>query len=72
LLCVATLFVLLARESRLVPAAAPWLHPFFVSTLVMMALYGFGATGLFRQPFVIGLGAYVLAARFSARGDLHR
>jgi hypothetical protein len=72
LLCIATLFVLLARESRLVPAAAPWLHPFFVSTLVMMALYGFGATGLFRQPFVIGLGAYVLAARFSARGDLHR
>jgi hypothetical protein len=61
--------VLLIRESRRAPAFAPWLHPFFVSTTIMMLLYGFGAVGLFRQPFVIGLGAYILSARFAAVGE---
>ena len=55
----------LFRESARAPAAAPWLHPFFVGAFTMMILYGFGADGLVGQDFVISAAALVLAARFA-------
>ncbi len=52
-------------ESGHAPSRERWLHPFFVGSFTMMALYGFGAVGLVGQNFVIAAGALVLTARFA-------
>jgi hypothetical protein len=65
LFAISWLLIQLFLESARAPAATPWLHPFFAGVLAMMTLYGFGAIGLFGQSFVIFLGAFILAVRFS-------
>lgn len=72
LFAIGALLLALARESAVAPSAAPWIHPFTVATLVMMTLYGFGAIGMFGQPFVIALGAFVVAVRFSTLSQNRR
>jgi hypothetical protein len=56
----------LVRASFKVARPVPWLHPFFVGTLVMMVPYSFGAYGLVGQGWVMGLAALIAALRFHA------
>jgi hypothetical protein len=51
------------------PRPVPWLHPFFVGTLVMLTIYSVAAAGLAGQSWVIGLAALVAALRFNASGE---
>jgi hypothetical protein len=58
------LLALMGRSFR-APAAAPWLHAFFVGFLLLMIVYSFGADGFVGQAWVIALFALVLALRFA-------
>jgi hypothetical protein len=64
---VLTVFGLL-RASFRVPRPVPWLHPFFVGSLLLLVVYGFGASGLMGQGWVVGLAALIAAIRFHATG----
>jgi hypothetical protein len=61
---VIALVALMARSFR-VPAAAPWLHAFFVGFVLLMIVYSFGADGLVGQAWVIALFGLVIALRFA-------
>jgi len=50
------------------PQPVPWLHPFFVGSLLMLMVYSFAASGLMAQGWVIGLAALIAAMRFHASG----
>ncbi len=58
----------LLRASFRAPRPVPWLHPFFVGSLVMLAVYSIAADGLVGQGWVIGLAALISALRFHAAG----
>jgi hypothetical protein len=59
----------LLRASFCVPRPVPWLHPFFVGTLLMLLVYtSSAAIGLVGQEWVIGVAALVASFRFHARG----
>jgi hypothetical protein len=58
----------LLSASFLLPRPVPWLHPFFVGSLLMLVIYSFGASGLMGQGWVIGLAALITALRFQATG----
>jgi hypothetical protein len=60
---VLALFGLLRASFRL-PQPVPWLHPFFVGSLVMLALYTVTADGLVGQGWVVGPAALITALRF--------
>jgi hypothetical protein len=64
---IASILALLALcyESFRAPKPIAWMHPVFVASLVMMAVYGFGAAGLVAQEFVMSIGALLAAARFA-------
>jgi hypothetical protein len=64
---VLTVFGLL-RASFRVPRPVPWLHPFFVGSLLLFIVYGFGASGLMGQGWVVGVAALISALRFHATG----
>lgn len=55
----------LIRRSFAAAAASEWLHPAFVGTIVMLSAYSLGAGGLAGDPWVIPLGALVVALRFA-------
>lgn len=60
----------LARDSFALPKPVPWLHPFFVGSLLMLVFYSvFGAAGLFGQGWVTALAAMIAALRFNATGS---
>ena len=70
--CVAAVLFLLGllHNSFALPRTFPWLHPFFVGSLLMMAFYTvFGAAGLFGQGWVTALAALIAAVRFNAAGS---
>jgi hypothetical protein len=48
------------------PRPRPWLHPFFVGSMVMLTVYSVAAAGLVGQGWVTGLAALVAALRFHA------
>jgi hypothetical protein len=58
------LVALMARSFR-APAAAPWLHAFFVGFVLLMIVYSLGADGFVGQAWVIALFALVFALRFA-------
>jgi hypothetical protein len=47
------------------PQPIPWLHPFFVSSLLLLAVYTVTADGLLGQGWVMGLAALIAALRFN-------
>ena len=55
----------LLRASFVLPKPVPWLHAFFVGSLVMLAVYTITADGLVGQPWVIGLAPLIAALRFN-------
>jgi hypothetical protein len=60
----------LFRDSFLLPRPAPWLHPFFVGSLLLLLFYtAFDAAGLMGQGWVIALAALIAALRFQAPGS---
>jgi hypothetical protein len=60
----------LLRDSLSLPKPVPWLHPFFVGSLVMMVFYTvFTAAGLVGQGWVSALTALIAALRFHAGGS---
>jgi hypothetical protein len=58
----------LLRASFRLPRPVPWLHPFFVGSLFMLVVYGFGAAGLVGQGWVTGVAALIAALRFQGSG----
>ena len=50
------------------PRPVPWLHAFFVGSLLMLAVVSFASSALMGQGWVIGLAALVAALRFHATG----
>jgi hypothetical protein len=50
------------------PRPVPWLHPFFVGSVLMMVIYSFAANGLLGQGWVIGLAGLIAALRFHSTG----
>jgi len=57
----------LLRRSSVLAASAPWLHPAFVGVLVLLSVYTVSAAGLAGDPWVIPLGALVVALRFTTQ-----
>lgn len=49
------------------PRPVPWLHPFFIGSVVMLSVYSFSEDGLVGEAQVIGLAALIAALRFHAR-----
>jgi hypothetical protein len=47
-----------------VPQRVPWLHPFFVGSLVVLMVYSVAADGLLGQGWVVGVAALITALRF--------
>lgn len=64
---IATLLALiaLARRSFKIPARIPWMHAFFVASLTLLTIYGFGASGLVGQSWIIGFAAFIISLRFA-------
>ena len=61
------LLVALLCGSARQPRPIPWLHQFFVGSLLMMVFYTvFGAAGLVGQGWVTALAALIAALRFNA------
>ena len=56
------------RASFTMPRPVPWLHPLFVGWVLLLVVYGFGASGVMGQGWVIGLAALIAALRFNATG----
>ena len=55
------------RDSFALPRPVPWLHPFFVGSLLMLVFYTvFDASGLVGQGWVTALAALIAALRFHA------
>jgi hypothetical protein len=54
------------RASFRMPRPVPWLHPFFVGTVVVLAGYSVAADGLVGQGWVMGLATLAAALRFHA------
>jgi hypothetical protein len=50
------------------PRPIPWLHPFFVGSLLMLVVYSLAASGLMGQGWVIGTAALIAALRFQVTG----
>jgi hypothetical protein len=48
------------------PRPVPWLHPWFIGSLLMLVVYSFAASGLMGQGWVIALAALIAALRFNA------
>jgi hypothetical protein len=59
-----TLVALIYRSFH-VPVSPTWIHPAFVGTIVMLSAYSLGAGGLAGDPWVVPLGALVVALRFA-------
>ena len=60
----------LVGDSFSLPQPVPWLHPFFVGSLLMLVFYTvFGAAGLVGQGWVTALAALIAALRFNVRGS---
>ena len=56
----------LLRDSFALPQPVPWLHPFFVGSLLMLVFYTvFDASGLVGQGWVTALAALIAALRFN-------
>ena len=56
----------LLRDSFALPQPVPWLHPFFVGSLLMLVFYTvFDAAGLVGQGWVTALAALIAALRFN-------
>jgi hypothetical protein len=69
LIATALLLLALFADSFALPRPVPWLHPFFVGSLVMLAFYTvFGASGLLGQGWVTAMAALIAALRFHAAG----
>ena len=69
---IATALALLSllRDSFSLPKPVPWLHPFFVGSLLMLVFYTvFGAAGLVGQGWMTALAALIAALRFNVRGS---
>ena len=61
----------LLRDSFSLPRPVPWLHPFFVGSLLLLIFYTvFGAAGLVGQGWVTALAALIAALRFNAAGPV--
>jgi hypothetical protein len=60
---VLTILSLIHRSFR-TATASKWLHPAFVSAIAMLSAYSLGAGGLAGDPWVVPLGALVVALRF--------
>jgi len=58
----------LLRASFRLRRPVPWLHPFFVGSIVMLAVYSVAADGLVGQGWVMGLAALIAALRFHGAG----
>jgi hypothetical protein len=52
------------RRSFSSPAGARWIHPAFVGAITMLSLYTLSAAGLAGDPWVVPLGALIVALRF--------
>jgi hypothetical protein len=63
-----TLLSLIHRSFH-VPTSPTWLHPAFVGTIVMLSAYSLGAGGLAGDPWIVPLGALVVALRFALPPD---
>jgi hypothetical protein len=63
LLAILSILALLRRSFQ-VPAATPWLHPAFVGSLTVLAVYSISAGGVAGDAWVICLAALIVAVRF--------
>jgi hypothetical protein len=59
----------LIRRSFHVATASRWLHPAFVGAITMLSVYSLGAAGLAGDPWVVPLGALVVALRFGLQSN---
>jgi hypothetical protein len=50
------------------PRPVPWLHPFFVGSLIMLVVVSLASSALMGQGWIIGLAALIAALRFHAAG----
>jgi hypothetical protein len=50
------------------PRPVPWLHPFFVGSVLMLVVVSFASSALMGQGWIIGLAGLIAALRFHATG----
>lgn len=61
--------VALVRRSFQLPAAAPWLHPLFAATAILVLFQGLAWDVFFSQPWSVGMVALILALRFGLKAS---
>jgi hypothetical protein len=70
LIITALALVSLVHDSFVLPHPVPWLHPFFVGSVVLLVFYTvFGAAGLVGDGTVTALAVLIAAWRFNVRGS---